>query len=400
MTSSPGSARSLPQVVRQLGVVSFFNDLASEMVYPLLPALVTARLGGGALALGALDGIADAVAAVVKLVSGWLAEQRSRRRPLVVGGYAVATAVRPLMGLAGAAWQVIALRAVDRLGKGVRNPPRDAAIADASPGEIRGRAFGFHRAMDHAGAMLGPLVAWALIAGAGATPADVFVWSVVPGVVAVLVVAWAMKGVGGGGKRKATDGERGTGKRATEADGQRGRGTGGGYLFGLIVAFSFARLPETLMLLRLHDLGMTVALVPLVWAALHVVRSLMSYPGGWLSDHLGARLTMLLGWAVYAVVCGGLATAPTAAAAAAWFLVFGLVAAATEPTERAFVAAAGAARRRGRRFGVYHASVGLAALPGGLMFGGLYAAAGGGTALLVSGGLVAGLCGLGLLGRS
>ncbi|MEE8191431.1 MAG: MFS transporter, partial [Gemmatimonadales bacterium] len=182
MTSRPGSARSLPRVVKQLGVVSFFNDLASEMVYPLLPALVTAQLGGSALALGALDGIADAVAAVVKLVSGWLAEQRRRRRPLVVGGYAVATAVRPLMGLAGAAWQVIALRAVDRLGKGVRNPPRDAAIADASPGEMRGRAFGFHRAMDHAGAMLGPLVAWALIAGAGATPADVFVWSVVPGV--------------------------------------------------------------------------------------------------------------------------------------------------------------------------------------------------------------------------
>ena len=386
MTSRPGSARSLPRVVKQLGVVSFFNDLASEMVYPLLPALVTAQLGGSALALGALDGIADAVAAVVKLVSGWLAEQRSRRRPLVVGGYAVATAVRPLMGLAGAAWQVIALRAVDRLGKGVRNPPRDAAIADASPGEIRGRAFGFHRAMDHAGAMLGPLVAWALIAGAGATPADVFVWSVVPGVLAVLVVAWAMKGEGGGGKRKATGGER-----------ERGKGKGEGYLFGLIVAFAFARFPETLMLLRLHDLGMTVAQVPLVWAALHVVRSLMSYPGGWLSDHLGARPTMLLGWAVYAVVCGGLSTAPTAAAAAGWFLVFGLVAAATEPTERAFVAAAGAARRRGRRFGVYHASVGLVALPGGLLFGGLYAVVGGGTALLVSGAMAAALVLLGAL---
>ncbi len=386
MTSRPGSARSLPRVVKQLGVVSFFNDLASEMVYPLLPALVTAQLGGSALALGALDGIADAVAAVVKLVSGWLAEQRRRRRPLVVGGYAVATAVRPLMGLAGAAWQVIALRAVDRLGKGVRNPPRDAAIADASPGEMRGRAFGFHRAMDHAGAMLGPLVAWALIAGAGATPADVFVWSVVPGVLAVLVVAWAMKGEGGGGKRKATDWER-----------ERGRGKGEGYLFGLIVAFAFARLPETLMLLRLHDLGMTVAQVPLMWAALHVVRSLMSYPGGWLSDHLGARPTMLLGWAVYAVVCGGLSTAPTAAAAAGWFLVFGLVAAATEPTERAFVAAAGAARRRGRRFGMYHASVGLVALPGGLLFGGLYAAVGGGTALLVSGAMAAALVLLGAL---
>ena len=392
MTSRPESARSLPRVVKQLGVVSFFNDLASEMVYPLLPALVTARLGVGALALGALDGIADAVAAVVKLASGWLAEQRRRRRPLVVGGYAVATAVRPLMGLAGAAWQVIALRAVDRLGKGVRNPPRDAVIADASPGEIRGRAFGFHRAMDHAGAMLGPLVAWALIAGAGAAPADVFVWSVVPGVLAVLAVAWAMGRVDRAGPEPA------------EAEVRQVSPTGGGtgqrssrYLFGLIVVFAFARLPETLMLLRLHDLGMTVALVPLVWAALHVVRSLASYPGGWLSDHLGARPTMLVGWAVYAVVCGGLSTAPTPAAAAGWFLVFGLVAAATEPTERAFVAAAGAARRRGRRFGVYHASVGLAALPGGLMFGGLYAAAGGATALFVSGAMAAALVLFGLL---
>lgn len=395
MTDRSASARSLPLVVKQLGVVSFLNDLASEMVYPLLPALVTARLGGSALALGALDGIADAVAAVVKLASGWLAEQRRRRRPLVVGGYAIAAAVRPLMGVAGATWQVIALRSADRLGKGVRTPPRDAVIADASPGDMKGRAFGFHRAMDHAGAMLGPLAAWGLIAYAGATPADVFVWSVVPGALAVFVVAWAM------GKVQRAGPEPSGAELPPESamvDGTPRRSLR--YLFALIVAFAFARLPETLLLLRLQDLGIGVALVPLVWAALHVVRSLLSYPGGWLSDRLGARPTMLLGWAVYAGVCGGLATAPSATAAAGWFLVFGLVAATTEPTERAFVASAGADRRSGRRFGVYHASVGLAALPGGLLFGGLYAAAGGSTALLVSGGLAALLVLLGALGRA
>jgi MFS family permease len=402
MSSLPRSARPLPRVVKQLGVVSFLNDLASEMVYPLLPALVTTRLGGTALALGALDGIADAVAATVKLASGWLAEQRRRRRPLVVGGYAVAALARPLMGLATGAWQVIALRATDRLGKGARNPPRDAVIADASPGVIRGRAFGFHRAMDHAGAVVGPLVAWALIAGAGATPARVILWSVVPGVLAVMVVGWAMpsreagsrqreadEGEGGGGKGEGGDGEAGSGNRET----------GSRYLFALVVLFAFARFPETLLLLRLQHLGVAVAAIPALWAALHVVRSAMSYPGGWMSDHVGHRRTMLLGWGIYAIVCFGLATAETAPAAAAWFLIFGLVAAATEAPERSLVSALGSARRRGRRFGVYHASVGLAALPGGLLLGGLYAGVGAVWALTVSGALAVLLSVLGAASR-
>ncbi len=392
-----GASRSkLPRIVKQLGTVSFFNDLASEMVYPLLPALVTTRLGGTALALGALDGVADAVAAGVKLGSGWLAEHVRWRRPLVVGGYAVAAVVRPVMGVASSAWQVIALRATDRFGKGVRNPPRDAVIADASPGALRGRAFGFHRGMDHAGAVVGPLVAWALLAGAGADPSEVIVWSLVPGVIAVGVVGWAMGKVGGpgtGNGERNDKRETGSGKRQVQAQG------GSLYLFGLIVGFAFLRFPETLLLLRLQDLGVAVALIPLLWAALHVVRSMASYPGGWLSDVVGARRTMVLGWVIYAAVCMGLALTDSAAVAALWLLVFGLVAATTEAPERAFVAAAGASSRRGRRFGAYHAAVGLVALPGGLLFGALYAGLGGAVALGLSGGLAAVLCVLGALGR-
>ncbi|NIN10328.1 MAG: MFS transporter [Gemmatimonadales bacterium] len=382
------SRQPLPRIVKQLGAVSFFNDLASEMVYPLLPALMTVRLGGTALTLGALDGIADAMAATVKLASGWLAERLRWRGPLVVGGYAVAAAVRPVMGVVGSAWQVIALRAADRLGKGVRNPPRDAVIADASPGTMRGRAFGFHRAMDHAGAVVGPVVAWVLIAVAGSTPAEVIVWSVVPGLLAVGVVAWAMGRVraAGRGKREAgvAPGERDEGRRPPD----RLTAQPSTLLFGLIVAFAFARFPETLFLLRLQDLGVAIAAVPVLWAALHLVRSAASYPGGWLSDHLGPRPTMLVGWLLYAAVCFGLATAETGATGALWFLAFGLVAATTESPERAFIAASARVARRGRHFGLYHASVGMAALPGSLMFGAVYVGAGAPLALAISGGLV------------
>jgi MFS family permease len=390
MTEATPSPSRLPRIVKQLGSVSFFNDFASEMVYPLLPALVTTRLGGSALALGALDGVADAAAAGVKLGSGWLAEHVRWRRPLVIGGYLVAAVVRPVMGVAGAAWQVIALRAADRVGKGVRSPARDAVIADASPGALRGRAFGLHRGMDHAGAVVGPLVAWVLIAGAGAAPEEVIVWSLAPGVLAVMVVVWAVSKLG---ERGTGNGERHDGEKVVE------RGSSF-LLFGLIVAFAFARFPETLLLLRLQDLGVEVALIPVLWAALHVVRSVMSYPGGWLSDFMGPRRTMVVGWVIYATVCFGLARTGSATIAALWFLLFGLVAAATEAPERAYVAAAGDSVRRGRRFGGYHAAVGMVALPGGLLFGALYAGKGGVVALTVSGAIAALICPLGAWRRA
>jgi len=379
MSSSAAPRRSLPAVVKQLGAVSLFNDFASEMVYPLLPALVTTRLGGGAVALGALDGIAEFVAAAFKAGSGWLAERPRWRKPLIVGGYALAAVARPVMGVAGAAWHVVALRATDRFGKGVRTPPRDAIIADASPGDLRGRAFGFHRAMDHAGAVVGPLVAWALLTVANRTPSQVVGWSIVPGIVAVMVVIWALKRL-----PRPAEAE---GREASQAPQVRSSVA----LFGLIVAFAFARFPETLLLLRLQDLGVSVALVPILWAALHVVRTIASYPGGWLSDVAGPRRSMVTGWLIYAVVCFGMATSGSGTVAVAWFLLYGFVAAATESPERAFVAAVGRAAQRGRRFGIYHAAIGLAALPGALLLGALYAGPGAEWAFALSGTLVVGI---------
>lgn len=379
--SDLGRRRRLPSVVRRLGIVSFFNDFASEMVYPLLPALVTTRLGGTAVALGALDGVAEAVSAIAKTVSGRVADRPRWRGSLVVGGYAVAALVRPAMGLAGAAWQVIGLRGTDRLGKGVRTPARDVIIADATPQDMRGRAFGYHRGMDHAGAVVGPLAAWMLVALAGLGPAAVIGWSIVPGILAVLVAAWALRGLGAAPPRSPAG-----------ATPEAPRGSRDGRLvFGLIVAYAFVRMPETLLLLRLQDVGIPLAAVPLLWAGLHVVRAGASYPGGWIADVLGSRRTMALGWLTYAVVCAGLAWSGRPWASAAWFLVFGLVAGATESPERSFVAAVGGAARRGSRFGAYHAAVGLAALPGALLLGGLYTAMGGPIALAASGAVAAAL---------
>ncbi len=375
------SEARLPPVVKSLGAVSFFNDLASEMIYPLIPALITRTLGGGAISLGLFDGISEAVASLAKLWAGWLADHPRWRRPLVIGGYLIAAATRPVIGATSAAWQVIALRATDRVGKGIRTPARDAVIADATPPAIRGRAFGFHRAMDHAGAVVGPLLAWALISRAGLTPDGVILWSVAPGMVAVGAVVWAMRATG---KGKGEGGTAENVKRETgDVDGRVS--TPPSLVFLLIVGFALVRFPETLLLLRLQDVGVPVALVPLVWAALHVVRTSTSYSGGHFSDRAGPRRAMLIGWLIYGAVCVGLATSTAALGAVGWFLVFGFVAALTESPERAFVAAIASGGGTGSRFGVYHASVGAAALAGGLVFGTAYARLGGPMALGLSG---------------
>jgi MFS family permease len=366
------SRQSVPPTVKGLSLVSLFNDFASEMVYPLLPAFVTGPLGGGALILGLLDGAADLTSAVLKLVSGRLADRAGWRKPLILLGYATAVLVRPLIAVADAAWQVVGFRVVDRVGKGIRTPPRDALIAAVSPPESRGRAFGFHRAADHFGAVVGSLAAWYLLTR-GADVRSVIGWSVVPGVLAFVLLAVVLRGTHGSGEREAA-----AGGRANDASGR---------VFWApvlaLTALTLFRLPETLLLLRLQQQGVAVAAVPLVWAGLHVVRSASSYPGGWLSDRLGPRLAVAAGGVVFSAVAVALAAQLGAAGAIAAFLVLGLVAGLTEGAERALVARL-APVRTGRGFGVYHALTGFASLPAGLAFGAVYQDLGPHQALLAS----------------
>src|SRR5438034_6079043 len=190
-------AARLPRPVKLFGAVSLLNDFASEMIYPLLPAFVTGVLGAGPQALGALDGAAEFAASVVKFGAGRLADRPARRGPLIVLGYAIAVLVRPIIALTAAAWQVIGLRVVDRIGKGIRTPPRDALMADVTPTPLLGRAFGLQRGMDHAGAVLGPLVAWSLLATRSADVRAVIGASLAPGVLVLLLAIWAVREAGG-----------------------------------------------------------------------------------------------------------------------------------------------------------------------------------------------------------
>ncbi|HEV8176693.1 MAG TPA: MFS transporter [Gemmatimonadales bacterium] len=371
----------VPPTVKGLSLVSLFNDFASEMVYPLLPAFVTRTLGGGPLALGLLDGAADLTSSVVKWVSGRLSDRPGWRRPLILSGYATAVLVRPLISVASSAGQVIGFRVIDRIGKGIRTPPRDALIAEITPPPLRGRAFGFHRGADHFGAVLGSLAAWFFLSR-GADVRSVIGWSVMPGVVAFVVLAVVLRRVG-----SQESGVRNGEPRGPDLQIPDSRLPAPDSFWPPVLALTaltFFRLPETLLILRLQDRGVAVTAVPLVWAGLHVVRSLSSYPGGWLSDRLGPRRVVASGGLLFALAAFALGAALGPAEAIGVFLVLGLVAGLTESGERTVVARL-APVRTGRGFGSYHALVGMAALPAGLAFGALYQSGSGRAALWASG---------------
>jgi MFS family permease len=362
----------LPRTAKLFGLVSLLNDFASEMIYPLLPAFVTGVLGGGAASLGALDGAADFASAFVKYGAGRLADVPGRRGALVIVGYAVAVLVRPVIALAGAAWEVIGLRVTDRIGKGIRSPARDAMIADVTPDELHGRAFGLQRGLDHTGAILGPLVAWWLLQSKTLDLRGVIGVSIIPGILVLVLAVWA---VGDGRGRQEAVGGTSTSKplpsptvpyRPLPSPTVSYRPLPPALL--AISAFYLLRMPETLMLLRTQQLGVTVTSVLLLWAALHVVRAGTSFLGGALSDRIGPGRTMWAGWVCYAAVALGFSRAASPVAAWALFLVFGVVAGLTESPERAIVSRL-AGGKQGTGFGVYYAATGVAALAGGVLLG-------------------------------
>jgi MFS family permease len=370
----------LPRPVLLFGLVSLFNDFASEMIYPLLPAFVTTVLGGGALSLGALDGAAEFAAAFVKYGAGRLADAPRRRGGLIILGYLVAVLVRPVISLTGAAWQVIGLRVTDRVGKGIRTPPRDALIADVTPPALLGRAFGFQRGLDHAGAVLGPLTAWWLLSSRRLDLRGVIGASIVPGVVVMMLAVWAVAD----GRRRARTDEGGQGRTKTEEPVPPSSGfVRPRPALLAISAFYLLRMPETLLLLRTQQLGVSVSSVLLLWAALHVVRSFTSFLGGALSDRFGPLRTMWLGWVCYAAIALGFALEGSAPAAWGLFLVLGTVAGLTESPERAIVSRL-AGSKQGTGFGAYHAATGLAALAGGLLLGAVYQSRGAPRAFIIS----------------
>ncbi len=365
----------LPTTVIALTAVSLLTDASSEMIYPLLPLFLSGVLGASATALGAIEGAAESVAALLKLVSGVWSDRLTRRKPLVVVGYAMASVVRPLIGLAQVTWQVAALRVTDRIGKGIRSSPRDALIADAVAPAQRGAAFGLHRAGDHLGAVIGPLLAFILLQTVGLSLRTVFLLAAIPAVLSLVVLVM--------GVREAPVARAPRDARSPLTGGRELGAPFWKYL-GVLFLFALGNASDAFLLLRASALGVAAAHIPLLWAAHHVVKSVANLRGGALSDRLGRRPLIVAGWAVYALVYLAFARASTAWHAWALFLGYGLYFGLTEGVEKAFVADLVPHRLRGTAFGWFNFTLGVAALPASLIFGMLWDARGAAAAFGVA----------------
>ena len=342
--------------------MSFLTDASSEIIYPLLPIFLTTVLGAGASAIGAIEGVAETTSALLKLASGWWSDRVSRRKPLVIVGYALASLARPLIAFAQSATHVLAIRFTDRVGKGVRGAPRDALIAESVDPSIRGRAFGFHRAADHAGAVVGPLIAFALLQWEHVPLRTVFLLAAIPGLLSVVVLVLGVR---------ETPREVPVPTNAATKAPLRGVPLGRPFwtFFASVLLFTLGNSTDAFLILRANQLGVSVALVPVLWAALHVVKSAASVPGGALSDRVGRKPVILAGWAIYGAVYFAFGRATQAWHAWALFLAYGLFFGLTEGTERAMVADLVGRDRRGTAFGWYNLAIGIGALPASLLFG-------------------------------
>ena len=378
-TSAKARAR-LPATVLLLGLTSFLTDVGSEMIFPLLPAFVAA-LGASPAFFGLVEGLADAVASLLKLAAGALVDRAPAKKPFVLAGYGLAALVRPLMALATAPWHVLGVRLTDRVGKGIRSAPRDVLLAGAVPASESGRAFGFHRAMDHAGAVVGPLVAAGLLAG-GLSARGVFAWAVVPGllsVVAVLAVRERAPAGDDGGPAEAPA------KAAAPLPTRLP--TRLRVALGIFAVFALGNSSDAFLLLRARELGVSLASLPLLWTVFHVSKLTSSALGGDLSDRVPRARLIVAGWLVYAATYLGFGVATRPWHVWALFVVYGAYYGLTEPAEKALVKDLAPPALRGRAYGLYHFLVGVAAVPAGVLTGALWqdygprAALGAGAAL-------------------
>jgi MFS family permease len=369
----------LSRNVVALGMVSLFTDAATEMIVPLLPAFVTIVLGGGPLALGWIEGASDTASSVLKLLSGRWADRTGRNRPFVIAGYSLASVVRPLVALATAPWHVLVVRLTDRVGKGLRNSPRDAMLAASVSPDERGRAFGFNRALDHTGAVLGPLVAVAFLSARPNDLRTLFWLAAIPGALAVLVLIFAVKEIApepGRPEPAATPGS----ALPTRS------------LLRFLVPlglFTLGNASDVFLLLKAGATRAPLMSLPLLWIVLHIVKSLTSLVGGRLADRWGHKRTISVGWLIYVLCYVGFGFAETQTTVWILFLVYGAYHGLSEAAEKALVARLSPARGRGTGFGWYYMTLGFLTLAASVLFGALWETLGSRVAFLTSAGLAA-----------
>jgi MFS family permease len=374
------SARGLPRNVKVLSWVSFFQDAASELLYPVLPLFITGTLGAPPSVLGLIEGVAEGTASVGKAVSGWFAD-RWQRRPLIALGYGISSLAKPIIGLAGGWPLVLVSRFADRVGKGIRTSPRDALIAADTPPELRGRAFGFHRAADSAGAVVGPLLGLALYEALNHRLRPLFFFAVIPALLSVGLITLVRESPRPAPAPVALPGAP---SAAGPLPGRYWRVVAFLGLFGL-VNFS-----DAFIILRASDLGLGFASIILAYALYNALYAGLSYPAGVVSDRLPRHLVFAVGLGVFAVAYLGLGLARSSGWVWVLLPLYGAYTALTDGVGRAWVANLVPADRLGRGLGFYQAIIGATALIAGV-WAGLAWSGDGRTPLIVSGAVAAAL---------
>jgi MFS family permease len=350
-----------------IGLVSLLNDASSEIIYPLLPVFLVTSLGASAKAIGTIEGLAESISSLLKLFAGYLSDRLAKRKALVVAGYSLASIARPLLAFTHTWTQVLAIRLTDRVGKGIRTAPRDAMIADTVRTEQRGIAFGFHRAMDHGGAVIGPLIGYLLVVLFVAKSREpttgefsrIFLVASIPALIAVVVAAVFMR-------ESPVKPAHGTevlklSLRGFDSNFKR-------FLF-VLALFTLSNSSDSFLILRAVDSGVSVAMVPLLWAAHHVMKVLSSLFGGDLSDRLGRKRLIVSGWILYAAVYAGFAFATQEVSLWILFLIYGIYFGLAEGAEKALVADLVRPEQRGTAYGLYNLAFGITVFPASLLMG-------------------------------
>src|SRR6201993_918734 len=385
--AQPSAARNL----YSFGLTSFFNDTATEMAYWVLPAFLVS-LGAGPAQLGVIEGIAESVASFAKLFSGYLTDRIDRRKPLVVGGYFVANAVKPLLAITTAWWHILLIRFADRLAKGVRGAPRDVMVAESVGKERLGSAYGLIQSMDSAGAIAGPLIALALLSRYGLR--TVFLAAAVPGALSVLVAILGIRET----NRQKSAGETKTVQEKKVPAPSAALSTSFFFVLVAVTLFSVGNSSDMFLVMRAQSIGIGVKLAPLLGLVFNLTYTLGSWPAGWFSDHFSRRWIAATGYVIFAAVYFVFGRAPSALAIWITMAVYGIYYALTQPVLKALVVDTVAQDIRGRALGIYFFATSVATLAASLITGELWKHYGPSVPFYASAGLA--LVSAGMLGLS